>query len=109
MPSVATLASRCLLTLLVGFLVVTAWKLFTREVSLARLLSANGGNGFSPARAQMLMITLLTAVQYITQVIQDPTVFPQIPTIWLSALGTSHGIYLGGKAAPLLRKLLTQD
>lgn len=109
MPSVAVLASRCLLALLLGFIVVTLWKLFTGSISLAGLLRVNDGTEFSPARAQMLMVTLVTALQYITQVIQHPTAFPEIPTIWLSALGASHGIYLGGKAVPILRKLLQAD
>lgn len=101
MPTAAILASRCVLLLILGFIVVVFWQLFTQRISLGGLLKDGQGN-FSAGRAQMLMVTLMTAMQYLVQVMQKPTVFPDIPTIWLAALGVSHGVYLGGKAQAIL-------
>ena len=101
MAALAILVSRCILMLVLGFIVVILWQLFTRRLDLGGLLRDGQGN-FSPGRAQMLMVTLVTAVQYLIQVTQNPTAFPEIPTIWLAALGASHGIYLGGKAQSIL-------
>jgi hypothetical protein len=101
MSTVAILASRSILLLIIGFIVVVVWQLFTNRISLAGLLQDDQEN-FSAGRAQMLMVTLMTAMQYVIQVTQKPTVFPEIPTIWLAALGASHGVYLGGKAQALL-------
>ncbi len=53
---------------------------------------------FSAGRAQMLMITVISAGYFLLQVIQDPTHFPDIPTPLLVILGGSSSIYLGGKA-----------
>ena len=101
MQSVATLAFRSTLVLILGFFAVTFWKLLTRGIGLKGLLQDGKGN-FSPARAQMLMVTLVMAIQYLAQVMQKPTAFPEIPSFWLAALGTSHGVYLGGKAYTIL-------
>lgn len=101
MAAVATLASRAVLVLILGFLAVTLWQIFTSRISLSGLLQDTNGN-YSPGRAQMLMVTLVIAIQYLAQVMQKPTAFPEIPTIWLTALGASHGIYLGGKAHTIL-------
>jgi len=97
MSSVATLAFRCTLVLILGFFVVTFWKLLTQGIGLKGLLADGQGN-FSPGRAQMLMVTLMMSVQYLAQAMRSPSGFPDIPNFWLVALGASHGIYLGGKA-----------
>jgi hypothetical protein len=101
MPSVAALASRSLTLLVLGFIAVTLWKIFTQSISLSGLLCDAQGN-FSPGRAQMLMVSLLVALQYLGQVMHKPTAFPEIPSFWLAALGASQGIYLGGKAQDIL-------
>jgi hypothetical protein len=101
MAGPVALASRGLSVLILGFVVVTLWSVFTRRISLSGLLQDDKGS-FSPGRAQMLMVTLLTALQYLGQVMQKPTAFPEIPAFWLAALGSSHGIYLGGKAFTIL-------
>jgi len=103
MTSVATLAYWQGLVLLGGFFEIIFWRLLTRQISLAGLLQADD-EGFSPARAQMLMVTLLVAMQYLMRVIQLGTAFPELPQSWLAALGASHGVYLGGKARIVLFK-----
>ena len=92
-----------------GFVCVVVWKLATGEISLDYLLygdaKANRGADeqtfFSSGRAQMLLATVTIAGYYLLQVIQDPTRFPAVPNELIAALGTSHAIYLGGKAQSL--------
>jgi len=93
-----------------GFFGLILWRLFTGEISLDWLLygdrrdrSKPGYSAFfSPGRTQLLMVTILTAGYYLLQVIHDPTTFPKIPVAWMVALGSSHAIYLGGKAQSVL-------
>jgi hypothetical protein len=92
-----------------GFVCVVVWKLATGEISLDYLLygddKANRGADeqtfFSSGRAPMLLATVTIAGYYLLQVIQDPTHFPAVPNELIAALGTSHAIYLGGKAQSL--------
>ena len=91
--------------LLAGFIGIVLWKILTSKIDLESLLSgddANGATSFSPGRAQLLIFTLFVALQYLVQVIHNPTVFPQIPNYWVAALGGSQAVYLGGKAQSLL-------
>ncbi len=91
--------------LLGGFFGAIFWKLLTGGISLQYLLygdSAGGGTSFSPGRLQLLMVTLMVAMQYLVQVISSPTQFPHIPQFWIVALGGSQAVYLGGKAWSLL-------
>lgn len=94
-----------------GLFGVLSWKLITGGISLECLLhgdrrdrKAPSGYSayFSPARSQLLFVTILIAGYYLAQVIHDPRTFPKIPVAWLVALGGSHAIYLGGKAQAML-------
>jgi hypothetical protein len=97
------------IVLLGGFICVVVWKVATGEISLDYLLygdarmhqGAGRATFFSSGRAQMLISTVTVAGYYLLQVIQDPTHFPAVPTELVAALGTSHAIYLGGKAQSL--------
>ena len=122
MPSPSTLAYWEAVILIVGFCGVVVWKLMTGDISLDFLLygdqrdpgSASGLRTiFSPGRAQLLTVTILTAVYYLLQVIHNPRVFPQVPAAWVAALGGSQAVYLVGKATSVLlgsvRDLLTGD
>ncbi len=91
--------------LVAGFFGVVFWKILTGSVTLDCLLhgdDANGTTSFSAGRAQLLVVTLMVAVQYLTQVIGNPTKFPDIPKFWIVALGGSQAAYLAGKAWSLL-------
>jgi hypothetical protein len=90
--------------LLAGFFGIIFWKILTGGINLQSLLYGDDqqGTSFSPGRAQMLMVTLIVAVQYLTQVISNPTKFPAIPDFWVVALGGSHAVYLGAKAYSML-------
>jgi hypothetical protein len=88
-----------------GIFGVILWRLFTGEISLDYLLYGDRRDRttfFSPGRTQLLVVTILTAGNYLLQVIHDPTTFPKIPVAWVAVLGGSHAIYLGGKAQFML-------
>jgi hypothetical protein len=55
---------------------------------------------FSPARVQLLVLTLGEAVNYLLTVLQTPNThsLPPVPQEWLAILGGSNGMYLAGKA-----------
>ena len=91
--------------LLGGFAALILWKLLTGGIRLNLLLqgdTADGRTSFSPGRAQLLMTTLLVAMQFLLQVSGNPTKFPRIPLFWIIALGGSQAVYLGAKAWSLL-------
>ena len=93
------------LLLLGGFCAVVAWKLLTGGISLQQLFYGDrrgGGVEFSPGRVQIFIVTVLVALHYLTQVIQHPTGFPEIPQAWLAAMGGSHLAYLSGKTQAMI-------
>ncbi len=107
MPSFATLAYWEMLILLGGFFGIVFWKLFTQQISLKYLLwtddpTKKDAVSFSPGRAQLLTFTVLFAVHYLAQVIQNPSAFPPVSQEWLAVLGGSSGIYAAGKVQTLL-------
>ncbi len=110
MQSVAALADWAGAILMGGFVGIVFWKLFTRRISLSGLLqgdsreAAGYTTAFSPGRAQLLTVTLLFAVYYLAQLVNNPSAFPHVPNAVLGALGSSQAIYLGGKAYALLFK-----
>jgi hypothetical protein len=88
-----------------GFCAVVAWKLLTGAISLEQLFygdSRDGNVQFSPGRVQILIVTLFVALNYMTQVIQHPTGFPEIPQAWLAGMGASHLAYLSGKTHAMI-------
>ena len=90
-------AARWELILLIPSLgVVTIWRLI-KSGSLAGLLRSTDGT-LSPGRIQLLMLTVLTALQYVVTVIHDPSHMPSIPSNLVTALGGSQLVYLGAKA-----------
>jgi hypothetical protein len=98
------------LILVGGFIGVVCWKLLTGAIDLRYLLYGDarrpGDSGqatfFSPGRAQLLTLTVISAVYFLLQVIENPTTFPKIPDTFLAVLGGSQAVYLGGKAQALL-------
>jgi hypothetical protein len=83
---------------------VTLWKLFNSQ-SFAGLLLAQDKT-ISPGRVQLLMLTLLTAFQYLLATIQDPSHLPQPPASLVTAMGGSQLVYLGAKAWTLFGQRL---
>lgn len=85
-----------LIVLVTSFGLVSLWRLL-KDGSFAGLLRAKD-NTLSPGRIQMLMVTVLVALQYLLSTIQDPTHLPDISPNLVAVLGGSQLIYLGGKA-----------
>ena len=88
-----------LIILIVSLGTVTLWKLFSSG-SLAGLLRSKDKT-FSPARLQMLVLSVLTAMQYLLATIHDPSHLPTISSGLVVALGGSQALYLGSKVADI--------
>jgi hypothetical protein len=105
MRAMATLASWEFAILLGGFFGIVFWKLLTGGISLSGLLEGDRQDGdtyFSPGRVQLLMVTVLFALQYLFQILKNPAAFPPVPEELLVVLGGSQAVYLGGKAKAML-------
>ena len=96
MQLIANLARWELMLLIAGFGIITLWKLF-ESASFAGLLRACDGS-LSPGRVQLLVLTALTALQYLLATIRDPSHLPSLPAGLVAVTGGSHVIYLGAKA-----------
>jgi hypothetical protein len=80
---------------------VVVGRILTGGINTTGLLHGRKANGeiyLSPERVQLLLFTLGAAFQYTTSFLQHPTSFPEVSTTWLALLGSSHVVYLGGKA-----------
>jgi membrane-bound acyltransferase YfiQ involved in biofilm formation len=94
--------------LLAALLAVVAFQLLTGRIKTRGLLSEktrNGLGGVSPARVQLLMLTVAFAFYLLSEIVNSRQ-FPTIDTKWLLILGGSHSIYLGGKSLSLFRSQL---
>jgi hypothetical protein len=86
-----------------GIAAVVLFKILTGAISLSGLLNgaqSDATSGFSLGRAQLLLVTAVSAVYYIVQVFQNPSSssLPGIPPALLGVLGGSQAVYLCGKA-----------
>ena len=98
MGSLRKLAQWEMIILIVSFGVVTLWKLFQSASFSGLLQSKDKDATFSPGRVQLLVLTILTALQYLLATIHDPSHLPAIPSNLVTALGGSQIVYLGSKA-----------
>lgn len=96
MQVLLTVARWEIIILATAFGAVTGWKLF-QSGSLAGLLRSADGT-FSPGRVQLLVLTVMTALQYVLATLHDPSHLPAIPSALLMATGGSQTVYLGAKA-----------
>ena len=86
-----------------AFLVVI--KAATGRINLKGLLQSSPDSGISPARVQLLFLTLTSAFGHLGVVVNtlasanpaDLHSLPEVPTAILAALGGSSGFYLGAK------------
>jgi len=85
-----------LVVLVTSIGLVSLWRLL-KDGSFAGLLRAENRT-LSPGRIQMLMVTVLIALQYLLSTIHDPTHLPDISPNLVAVLGGSQLVYLGGKA-----------
>ena len=88
-----------LLFLLGGTVVI---QLLTGGINLHGVMLVKAPDGrreVSPARAQMLLVTLGVAAAWLGRVMQDRGAgeLPDVPAAWVAALGASHAGYLVSK------------
>ena len=106
MDALVSFARWEMMILLGGLMAAVVYKLFTGGIDMSGLLTVKGVPGdqsFSSSRAQMLMATVVAAMYYLLQVIDNPSAksLPDVPPTLVAILGGSHAIYLGGKARSL--------
>lgn len=109
MPELAQLARLSLTLFLSVLFAAVAFQLLTRRIHMRGLLwgkQADGTYSFSPARVQVLIITIGSALYYLAQVLSDPNHLPAVPLPLLETVGVSHAFFLSGKAWQLLLKPL---
>lgn len=91
---------------------IVFFRLLTGEIDMRGLLYEKkvGSEGsttgtYSPARLQLMMITLAGAAYYFSLVTENLHaglyVLPELPEKWLLMLGGSHSLYLAGKTYSL--------
>lgn len=85
-----------LIAMITAFGIVTGWRLFN-PACLAGLLRSSDRT-LSPGRIQLLMLTVLTALQYLLTTLHDPSRIPRLPSALVMAMGGSQLVYLSAKA-----------
>ncbi len=103
MPTVLQLAAYGSLVVIAGFGAIVGWKLLNGDINTDGLLNSfddRGRRSSSPGRLQLLLFTIVVAIQYLTSVWKNPSAgaLPAIPQSVLAALAGSQAVYLGGKA-----------
>lgn len=98
MRSLLTVARWEMIILVAAFGAVTLWKLFQSANFSDLIRSSDGTRAISPARVQLLMLTALTALQYLLATLRDPSHFPAVPQGLVMGIGGSQALYLGAKA-----------
>lgn len=94
---------------LIGLAVIVFYRMLTGPINIKGLLHDKGSSlGFSPARLQLLISTVVVAFYYIGQALSNTNTgqFPTVPNEMLLVLGGSHTFYLGSKTIGLIRETL---
>jgi hypothetical protein len=104
MSTLMTVVRYEIIFLLAAFAAVIAYQIVTGRINTRGLLSDTGNVGLSPARLQLLMLTLGVAFYVLGKVLayaaEGAPRFPEIDPNVLVVLGGSHALYLGAKALP---------
>ena len=113
MGSVATVLQYEILFFLGALALVISYQMITGKINMRRLLFAKGreaASGYSPSRIQLLVVSIGAAIFLLSEVLRDPSRFPEIPTGLLLLMAGSETIYLARKANNLgiLRNARTQ-
>jgi hypothetical protein len=82
---------------LFGIVLVRVMTGSLRTRGLIEGTTARGTRFVSAGRLQLLIVSTVAALQYLTQVWQNPQRFPDIPQNWLLFFGGSQVLYLGSK------------
>ncbi|MBL8222280.1 MAG: hypothetical protein JNL62_23795 [Bryobacterales bacterium] len=85
-----------------------AYRLLTGGIHIRGLLLDSEGAGHSPARLQLLLLTVFGAMQYLAMVAKDPSRLPEPSQELLLLIGGSHAVFMGSKALPLFASILSE-
>jgi len=83
--------------ILCAFAVTVAWKLITRRILMAGLITKGKSGPVSAFKTQKLAATLTVAMLMMGRILSDPSEFPEVPREFVAALGASNLLYLFGK------------
>lgn len=100
MPTIAQILRIEICGLVIGLAAIVFYRLLTGEIITKGLLDDKGSrSGFSPARLQLLVSSVVIAAYYIGTALTNTNTgkFPTIPNEMLLILGGSHAFYLGSK------------
>ncbi len=96
----------CEIWCLIGaFFLLIGYRILTGKIKTTGLLrTKDTKGGISPARIQLLVLTLTGAFYYLMQVIDNPSLnqLPDVPQQLLLVLGGSNLLYAGSKAYSLI-------
>jgi hypothetical protein len=84
-------------SLLVILGIIVAYQILTGRIHTRGMLFDKATRNFSPGRVQLLLLSLMTILYQVSQVLKDPTEFPNIPQEALLVLVGGNLAYLGGK------------
>lgn len=100
MPQVLDFALWSGVALFVLIIASVIIRLITGKIMIAGLCDGMTPNGFrfvSAARVQLLIMTLATAANCLSQVWNTPQELPNLSSTWLALFGASQTVYLGSK------------
>jgi len=100
MPGIAELIAWEGLAFLFALFGIVVLRVLTGSLRTRGLIAgttAAGSQFVSAGRVQLLIVSLVTAAQYLTQVWASPQRLPEIPQNWLLFFGGSQALYLGSK------------
>ena len=98
MDQVATLIGWEVEIFLLATFAIVVGLMLTGGINTRGLLGQNADHtSASPERVQLLLATLAAAYGYLSQLLKNPTQFPDVPRDWLLLLGGSHTFFLGRK------------
>ena len=119
MDSLTAFLRTSTLVFLIALALIIFYQLLAGKINMRRLLFAKGQaaagpstrrwtSGLSPSRIQLLIVTVGVAVYLLTEVLSDPSRYPEIPTGLLLLMAGSGTIYLARKANNLILRRNSQ-
>ena len=79
---------------------IVIMRILTGDLATRGLIAGvtfRGSSFVSAGRVQLLIVSMVAAVQYLSQVWDNPQSFPDIPQNWLLLFAGSQVLYLGAK------------
>ncbi len=92
--------------ILIGMALVLAYQMLTGRINVRGLFNDREDGSFSVSRVQLLVLSLVGIILFITRVAGSKTgTLPDVPQELLLAVGASNGVYLLVKGRRLLASL----